>query len=161
MASPSFGGRALVVVLVSVPLVSLVGCGASSKGAASPYTAPEPKTMDEAESQLAAAERDLGGGAPSSATPAEAAPAGGATQSDQPKMATPPEPRESVHAEASGSSSGSEEAPSPCETPCRAIASMRNAVRAICRIAGDADPKCTDAKGRLSASEARISSCGC
>ncbi len=155
--------RPSAALLAVVASTWLVGCGAASKEPASSYSAPEPRTMDEAEAQLAAAERDLGGGAPagtsaggSAATPPSAAPPASAGATEAP---TTKAPREDVHAESDEMSSDS--APSPCQTPCRAIASMRNAVRAICRLAGDADPRCTEAKGRLSASEARVSSCGC
>ncbi|WP_394825228.1 hypothetical protein [Pendulispora albinea] len=52
-------------------------------------------------------------------------------------------------------------APDPCSTPCRALTSMRRAVEAICRLAGNADARCTDAQKTLAASEQRVASCRC
>jgi hypothetical protein len=52
-------------------------------------------------------------------------------------------------------------ASSECEGACRAIASMRRAVDALCRLAGDTDDRCTDARATLSRCETRVAKCGC
>lgn len=54
-----------------------------------------------------------------------------------------------------GSSGGS------CVAPCRALSSMRRAVEALCRMAGEADARCVDAKRTLDESTARTSACQC
>jgi hypothetical protein len=41
------------------------------------------------------------------------------------------------------------------------MSSMRRAVEAICRMAGDADARCTDARKTLKDSEAKVAGCGC
>jgi hypothetical protein len=51
--------------------------------------------------------------------------------------------------------------PAPCETACRALASMSRAADAICRMAGDADPKCASARKRVDESAARVAQCRC
>jgi hypothetical protein len=38
---------------------------------------------------------------------------------------------------------------------------MRRAVAALCRMAGEADARCEDAKHTLSESEQRVAACGC
>jgi len=48
-----------------------------------------------------------------------------------------------------------------CATPCHAIASMRRAVDAICRMAGAQDARCVAARKTLSDDEARVAPCGC
>jgi hypothetical protein len=50
---------------------------------------------------------------------------------------------------------------SACGDACRAIASMRRAVEALCRLSGESDDQCTDARATLSRCEARVASCGC
>lgn len=48
-----------------------------------------------------------------------------------------------------------------CASPCRAIASMRRAVTALCRMTGDDDTRCVEAKVTLTDSEKRIHKCSC
>ncbi len=48
-----------------------------------------------------------------------------------------------------------------CSSPCRALASMRRAVTVLCRMTGDGDNRCLDAKRTLAESEGRISPCSC
>jgi hypothetical protein len=50
---------------------------------------------------------------------------------------------------------------SPCDTSCRAIASMRRAVAILCHLAGDLDARCTDARRILAESEQRVAACAC
>lgn len=66
------------------------------------------------------------------------------------------------HAEDVGKASdGDEESGTPCELACRALASMKRAADAVCRLAGEADPRCTDARRRVSESETRVAACSC
>ena len=48
-----------------------------------------------------------------------------------------------------------------CGNPCKAITSMRRAVTALCRMTGEEDGRCVDAKRTLASSEARVASCPC
>ena len=48
-----------------------------------------------------------------------------------------------------------------CASPCRALASMRRAVEALCRMTGESDARCTSAHETLATSEGRVASCHC
>ena len=48
-----------------------------------------------------------------------------------------------------------------CVSSCRAISSMRRAVTALCRMTGDEDTRCADAKKTLSKSESSVARCHC
>ncbi len=48
-----------------------------------------------------------------------------------------------------------------CASACRAIASMRRAGAAVCRLAGDDSDRCTKAKETLTDSEKRVAACAC
>lgn len=48
-----------------------------------------------------------------------------------------------------------------CATACRAFASLGRAASAVCRLTGDADARCTRAKGILTDAERRVASCSC
>jgi hypothetical protein len=113
----------------------------------------EPATVEEAQAQLEQARAQLTGAAPTPTTPAtgatvESAPgAGGATSAAE----SPP-----VHADSSGKESSHR-----CGNACVAMTSMRHAVDAICRMAGETDARCTDARKTLKDSETRVTGCGC
>jgi hypothetical protein len=66
-----------------------------------------------------------------------------------------------AHAELGGAEAKTESTASECASSCRAIASMRRAVGALCRMTGDQDTRCVEAKRTLQESEARVSACGC
>jgi hypothetical protein len=145
--------------------VVLVACGgapeaAKSPPAASPATAPgasrdeeradkseaaaAPRTIAEAQDQIARARAALDSGAPGSSS--------GETSSSRPSTTSPspPEPRRPADAPAD-----------PCLSSCRALDSMRRAVEALCRMTGDGDDRCVDAKKTLSDSTSRLSTCRC
>lgn len=107
----------------------------------------EPSTIEEAQAQLDRAKAQLA----AAGTPAgpAAASATGTSTSAAPTAAPQ-----------SGASAGGAPA-SPCVTACQAIASMHRAVDAICRMAGQDDARCTDAKKTLGDSQAKVVSCGC
>jgi len=58
-------------------------------------------------------------------------------------------------------SEAEKKADSPCVTACRAFASLERAQLAVCRLAGDADARCTRAKSMVEESARRIARCGC
>jgi hypothetical protein len=41
------------------------------------------------------------------------------------------------------------------------MSSMRRAVDAICRLAGESEQRCIDARATLKTSETRVAGCGC
>jgi hypothetical protein len=144
-------------VLLSLLLVSatVVACGGAESGSPAPRApeskAPsrEPATIEEAQDDIARAKAELGGAEPSDAK--RFAPA-------------PPPPPPPTQPGAGGSSPRVDSTPSAdsCQSPCRAIASMRRAVGALCRMTGDDDTRCSDAKKTLADSEAKINaSCAC
>ena len=131
------------------------GCAASP--AAAPSAAEpamtrelrEPATIEEAQAQLERARAELPGahsvGPPTPTTPTQSG-AGAAAES-------------TTRADVSGSTQKAAE--SRCGNACGAMSSMRRAVDAICRMAGDADARCTDARKTLKDSEAKVAGCGC
>lgn len=54
-----------------------------------------------------------------------------------------------------------EGAPTPCQTACRAFASMQRAAESVCRLAGESDARCDGAKKRVENAKARVAHCGC
>jgi hypothetical protein len=52
-------------------------------------------------------------------------------------------------------------AESSCATACRAFASLGRAASAVCRLAGENDTRCTQAKSVVSDAEKRVTSCRC
>jgi hypothetical protein len=146
--------RARSSALVAAVLV--IGCGGAAptpKSApsyevpppATPVTEAEPQTIEEAQAAIARAQADL-------EQPAtDALRAGGpAPGADQEAPGTEPQrPQASPTAQ------------DTCAGNCRAIASMRRAVRALCRITGDGDARCAEARTTLAESEARLARCGC
>lgn len=105
----------------------------------------EPRTVEEAQDQISRARDELANTARTEAS--EEKPAD--TKKTQP---TPPS--------ASGAEAPSRTA-DPCAGRCRALASMRRAVTALCRMTGAEDARCVDAKRTLSDSEARVATCPC
>jgi hypothetical protein len=113
---------------------------------AEPATAaapPGPTTIEAAQADLERARTELEGvGAP-------LAPAGSTSTTDASATgAAPPAPP-----------AAKQEA--PCAKACRAMSSMRRAVDAICRLAGESEQRCMDARATLKTSEARVAGCGC
>ncbi len=158
-------GLALVFALAGI--TSGCAAGGARAGAASSPEEPEPTTLDEAQAQLDRSRALIEGtlGAPPAGAPGGGGPAGAAapTVSPQaqpvPMTTSPPEaPQDANASDESGTTPGSRGA---CVTPCRAIASMRRAVAAICRMAGEPDARCTGARKTLSDAEARVAPCGC
>jgi hypothetical protein len=153
MTRPSCLGSAAVLFCCMA-----VGCGgaasmAPTKTPAAPESeapAPpeeEPQTIEEAQAAIARARAELEGqrhdldaSASSKTTDAPAQPQGDA-----------PPAREERRPGAGAA----------CRASCRALASMKRAVEALCRMAGDADERCTEARRKLEDSTARVAQCGC
>ena len=114
----------------------------------------EPASIEEAQAQLERARAQLAGGTP--ATPdtratgvtVQTTPGAGAT-TESTGGPTPP------------SAAPGRDAQGRCGNACGAMTSMRHAVDAICRMAGDTDARCTDARRTLKDSETKITGCGC
>jgi hypothetical protein len=134
------------------------GCAANEAGGAAP-AAPatqdfeksknakeaEPATIEEAQAQLERARAALAG-APAGG------PAGAATTGDlEQKKAEAP----------AGGEPAETRGPDRCATACNAMASMKRAVDAICRMAGEADARCTTARKTADESQAKVVGCGC
>ncbi len=134
------------IAFVSLFLAACGGAAAPAGRAPDKEAAPEPSTVEEAQQQIAQAKSDL------AVRPSEPAAATGAG------AAADESPKTSSSKKAESDYGGT----SPtCQSPCRAIASMRRAVGALCRMTGDADARCTEAKRTLQESEMRVASCGC
>jgi hypothetical protein len=153
--------RAFVCFVAVGVAVASSGCAAEGGAGAKAAAAPEPTTVEEAQAQLDDARQQIEGtvapappaaGAGGSVT---GAPAGPVAPADMPAA-----PQASVQSTAPLESEQDARKDS-CATPCRAIASMRRAVDAICRMAGAQDARCVRARKTLSDDEARVAACGC
>ncbi|AKV03417.1 hypothetical protein AKJ09_10080 [Labilithrix luteola] len=138
----------LATVLVGAVVVA---CGGAPEATApSSYGRPEttePATIAEAQDQIAHAAEELR--APGAAQPS-APPADHTGVSSDSAIR---EPSAAPRAEAKSESA--------CASQCRALASMRRAVTALCRMTGADDARCKDATRTLTTSEQRVSACSC
>lgn len=150
----------LTVLLLSISILGLAACGgaidaspvkAPSQERAHTAEAPEPRSVEEAQEQIARARADL--------EARSSSPAAQATGTESQKAASD----RHQYSPSAGASAREEHGgiADACGTPCRALASMRRAVEALCRMTGDGDNRCVDAKRTLSESSARVSSCKC
>ena len=169
---------AAAFVLVTAALTA-AGCGgAVSGGGQEPAMSSDraamvapPSTVDEALAQLDTAELDVnrslgypGASAPQQyAQPPGGAPQAGAAQTapSPPPPPALPAPAEAKRAEVQSSGDAAETAasappPDPCTTACRALASMGRAADHLCGLAGAEDPRCDNARQRLSAAQSRV-----
>ncbi len=160
----------LALVLLATFATLSAGC-AAQKNAAYPQE-PAPRTVEEAEVQINGARAALG------LPPAKFAPERvsdgipDSADAPAPSPATPTDPVTPAEA-ASAPSPRAESAPdqelalssaraeSPCMRACRAFASMRRASDALCRIAGEHDGRCTEARRAVRESEAKLEGCSC
>jgi hypothetical protein len=144
-------------------------CGGAAERAGMPESkspgdaprSPEPTTIEEAEQQIAAARAELAGSNDASrfaqepSAPAPPPPPPAAESSTSPSS---PTSRPSHPPRASKATQNTDDR---CASPCRALASMRRAVTALCRMTGNDDARCVDAKRTLTDSQARIAPCSC
>ena len=156
-------------LLVSLGL-ALGGTSGCAAGGAKFAVEREPTTVEEAQAQLARARQELEGSPAAASTPPPAsvsAPSGGAAPPEAPRaspQAAPPSPTitsTGQETESSAEADRSVDGRDACALPCHAIASMRRAVDAICRMAGTQDARCLDARKILKDDEARVAPCGC
>jgi hypothetical protein len=133
-------------------VAALAACGGAAAPAGAQYASPtrEPTTIEEAQAQLENARAELEPGTKK-------------TESGSPTSSpVTPAPAPALSSSAPAGAADQSAGPQPeCVTRCRAIASMRRAVAAICRMAGEEDARCTDARKVLQESEARVASCSC
>lgn len=137
---------------VAVALVACGGADTAPPRAPGPSTT-EPTSVEEAQDQIARAKAELGFAPPADAAKIVQQP--GAAPAPPPPS-TPPR-KSSAEPKAESSTANAD----PCVSPCRAIASMRRAVGALCRMTGDDDARCSDAKKTLAESEAKVATCAC
>jgi hypothetical protein len=174
--------RAPAAVLAVLFVVS--GCGMAKM---QPAGEPPTSNLDELEHRLAKQEAvihdRLGqSGAPHGQTldelqGAQQVPAGGADQVTESAAPSPPEAASTPgqeFVEKSNEDTGSAGAPaaessaaegasagSTCDLVCRALASMRRSADRICEIVGKEDPRCSQARGKVSDAARRVESAGC
>lgn len=133
--------------------VVVAACGGAGGEAKAPAKAPEPEvptrepsSIEEAQEQIARARTDLSAGESGKK----------ATEADKDSAAPPPSPGAGVREE------HSRVAPADsCSQSCRALSSMRRAVSALCRMTGEEDARCSEAKKTLGESESRVARCHC
>jgi len=145
--------RALRCVLTAAAIASAACGGAGPAPSKAPaqethdrapddYALSEPRTIEEAQNQIAQA-REMLSAETNATREMEASP-----------RAEPPPPQ-------GAAPSARREREDSCGSPCRALASMKRAVEALCRMTGDADDRCVDAKRTLDESTGRVASCKC
>ncbi len=138
--------------------MALAACGGGSPDAKSPARAvheepeAEASSVEEAQQQIAAARAELAR-APMAFKAEATHPSTGSTT-----VPTSPGSSPAPSADARKAGAGGDDR---CASPCRALASMRRAVGALCRMTGADDARCLDAKRTLSESEGRAASCSC
>jgi hypothetical protein len=154
--------RPILFLLGACALVA--ACGGADRPPSAPPPAelgPAPQTVEDAQEQIARARAELGAPAPDTGASADSA-AKREPSSTTPGTTPAPSPPPPPPARPAGKV---EEPPSRnadvCQSPCRAIASMRRAVSALCRMTGTDDARCTDAKKTLAESETKLAPCGC
>lgn len=145
----------LVRAGLAFSLLLVVACG-GAEPARSPDRAQEakdPRTIEEALEQIADAQAELGG-RPSGPTHDR--------KDDAPKNEPAPPPAAAPPSAASApESEKATMAVDVCQSPCRAFVSMKRAVEALCRLAGDSDDRCLKARRTLEDSTTRVASCHC
>lgn len=87
---------------------------------------------------------------------------------DKDAASEPKEPAATTPAESVSETPGEEyaaparaETPSPCETACKALSSMRRSAERICEIVGEPDARCVRARERVGESSTQVEKAGC
>jgi hypothetical protein len=138
---------------------TLAACGGAAPSAKAPESLAEPEvepaTVEEAQQQIARAQSRLPGGSSKTADrPAS-------TESSPPSKPAPAPPPPAEPLDTRPDAHTKNGAGDTCSSPCRALASMRRAVTALCRMTGDTDSRCVDARRTLTDSEGRVTPCTC
>ncbi|HET9929937.1 MAG TPA: hypothetical protein VFQ35_04585 [Polyangiaceae bacterium] len=134
-------------------------------------------TLDEAEAALERARTDLNrlalldrpGGfaeAPAAAAPPAPSRAGrsaGAARDEAPreKKATRPHEAKAAPAESEAAEAAAAKGENPCDTGCKAFASLMRAKAAVCRLDSPGGARCSRAEDIAREAEGRVRSCGC
>jgi len=131
-------------------LGALSACGGAAPGAKGPSSTSG--DLDGLAKELEDAERTLG---------AELGP----KRPEPQPAATPGEDKESKPeakpAEPQAGETPSPRQAAPCETACKALASMKRSQERICELAGDSHPRCEWAKQRVADASERVEQAGC
>lgn len=145
----SFAGSFVAAAAV----LAACGGGAEAPAAKTPAERPErePATVEEAQADLDRARADLEG------TPPGASDFGRPTAPAEGPRPSPAAPEKATSSGA-GAPSG---AMGDCARLCRALSSMQRAQAAICRMAGDEDARCVEAKKAVDDSLRRLAQCRC
>ncbi len=156
-ARPTRAPRAALALLFAAFALDAAACGGAAPAKAPAYEQrdkfaedeglAEPRTIEEAQQQIAQARASLEGDADAKAT------AGSSTPSRE-SPATSPQG-------GAAPSARHERSADVCGGPCRALASMKRAVEALCRMTGETDDRCAEAKRTLGESTSRIAYCRC
>lgn len=155
----------LVIGLGSAALLAACG-GAESAPAKAPAMKSEPAderepaSVAEAQEQIERLSADIAGidrkkaeaAADNDSSAGASTGAGGTSSTATARPSSPPGVREET---------ASTKPADSCGQSCRALSSMRRAVSALCRMTGDEDARCSDAKKTLSQSESRVAQCHC
>jgi hypothetical protein len=180
---PKSRSAALVLILLCAAFTAF-SCGGSVASTQEPRSSagfdnsPPPSTPEEAIEQFdhaalqvdqslmamtAYAEPPAGVTQPPGQYPGQyAQPSPQAAPSTPPPPPAPPSPgvADSAPKEAKAEIEANRAAPTmsgdPCETACRALASMGRAAEHLCGLAGAEDPRCNNAKERFRAAEGRV-----
>jgi hypothetical protein len=147
--------RRFLWIVPVLAVFAACGGGAESGGAKAPREVQdqdqdkEPASVEEARAQLdrARAQLETQPAAPmhvEAGQPTTSGGGGGATQPQTNPQTQPPPQVES-----------------DCARMCRAFASMQRAQAALCRMAGEDDPQCVDAKKVVADSAQRVARCAC
>jgi hypothetical protein len=171
--------RTSALLLFTLPiLLGLAACGAREQPAHTPDTTsapapggaydaelePQPRTLAEAEAWLERAQRELQQVAQFESAPG--APAGGlgpaAAEPAAPPAAAPaPAPDRASRDEAAAEQAPASKAEDPCQSACRAYASLSRASVAVCRLDDPAGARCQRAQRIKAEAGQRVASCGC
>ncbi len=136
-------GKSALAVLLAIVTLGAVACGGAEPTAASPKSpskeAPgeEPRTAEEAQDQIDAARAII-----DQSVRTEGPVSADAAKSDQPTVKA-------------------EQVEAVCAGRCKALASMKRAVDALCRMTGESEARCVSAKRTYDASSTRIADCSC
>jgi hypothetical protein len=118
--------------------------------------------------QLAVAREQELDRAAADAAPSSPPATGGSGSRARPERKSAPGPapapekkREQAHDERAEAESSSDSVGSPCDTACRALASMERSAARICSLTSMGDARCVSAREMVAASRERVESSGC
>jgi len=181
-SSPALRLGSAAVVLGAATIFSAAGCGGAAANnpgvldgkvtsSAIPQDAPVPQNVGEAEAQFALAERNVFGAFGRDKQEGQFAqpPGQPVAQGTVAAESSPPPPphgedraaKDGDRALAAGAAAPTSPqydsaSSSPCETACRALASMNRAATHLCYLAGEESESCSNARERLRAATERV-----